>query len=186
MRNCVTLRDAFCSSATIDDIHAGIMVTMTLKNIWKFYWPSGETAYHGTDILMLYSILCRGLQPGPATKAARNGERISGVFAHKHGTRAKARNYMKYFLLPEGFVVGVLLTLKVEDPPIRRTCPPDQWCLPPNGVQVQEVGFHFLRFEDLTPGEFWIAGMWDPHKEVSPRGADANSLGGKRMAASST
>ena len=80
---------------------------------------------------------------------------------------------MKYVLFPEGFAVGVLLTCRVADPPARRTCPPDQWCLPQHGVQVESVGFHVLRFEDVTPGEFWVFGMWHPRNEVSPLAADA-------------
>ena len=80
---------------------------------------------------------------------------------------------MKYIMFPQGFAVGVLLTCKIEDPPIRRTCPPDQWCVPQNAVQVQSVGFHFVRFEDVKPGELWLAGMWDSSNEVSPLAADA-------------
>ena len=49
-----------------------------------------------------------------------------------------------------------------------RTCPPDQWCLPEDGVEVQSIGFHFLRLEDMTPGDFWLLGAWDPHHEVPP------------------
>ena len=170
----VTLQDAFSSSTAIDDINGGIMVNMALRENWKFNRPSGETAYHGTGLAHLYSILCLGLRPGPAMKAASNGERIGGCFVHKHGTRNKARNYMKYVLFPEdGFAVSVLLTCRVADPPVRRTCPPDQWCLPPHGVQVESVSFHMLRFEDVRPGTLWIAGVWDPCNEVSPLAADA-------------
>ena len=166
----LTMNAAFEECSAIHDIHGGIMVNVPLRESWKLNWPRGETAYHGTDIYRSYSIACRGLLEGPSLKADRNGRLVRGVFVHKHGTRKKARNYMKHVLFPGGFAVGVLLTCRVEDPPKRRTCPPDQWCLPQDGVQVESVGFHFLRFEDvdLRPGEFWIAGMWDPCNEVSP------------------
>ena len=57
----MTLNDAFEESSAIDDIDGGIMVNMPLRESWKLNKPSGETAYHGTDIYRLYSILCRGL-----------------------------------------------------------------------------------------------------------------------------
>ena len=143
-----TLLDCFISSTAIDDVNGGIMIDMPLRENWKQYSPSGEIAYHGTDIACLYSILCRGLLPGPARKTASNGERIGGVFVHKHGTRNKDRNYMKHIMFPEGFAVGVLLTCRIEDPPVRRTCPPDQWCLLQDGVQVESVGFAISKFTE--------------------------------------
>jgi hypothetical protein len=111
-----------------------------------------------------------GLKNGSVSKKASNGEYVRGVFAHKHGTRRKARNYMKYFMFPEGFMLSVLLKCKVEDPPIRSTCPPDQWILPEDGVQVEVVYFHFVRFEDCTPGNFWTWGLWEPNHEAKPFG----------------
>jgi hypothetical protein len=94
---------------------------------------------------------------------------VGGLFVHKHGTRQNARNYMKYFLFPEGFMVSVLLKCRVAEPPIRITCPPDQWCvLAEDGVQTQVVYFHFIRFEDVEPGHFWNWGQWEPKHEANP------------------
>ena len=74
---------AFEESSAIHDIHGGIMVNMPLRESWKLNWPTGETAYHGTDIYRSYSIVCRGLLEGPSPKADRNGRLVRGVFVHK-------------------------------------------------------------------------------------------------------
>ena len=112
---------------------------------------------------VLYSILVHGLKTGPSQKQASNGESISGVFVHKHGTRSKARGYMKYFMFPGGFVAAPLFMCLVDDPPARRTCPPDQ-C----GVQMTAVHFHLVAFEDIAPGDLWIYGPWSSSLEAHP------------------
>jgi hypothetical protein len=163
-----TLEDAFISFEICNDIMGGYMVQAELKDDWKKHDPQGEWAYHGCNLAAIYSVLCRGLRQGPARKKASNGDPIGGVFVHKHGSRHKARSYMKYFMFPEGFMVSVLLKCRVADPPIRRTCPPDHWCLPDDGVQVETVYFHFIRFEDCTPFTFWTWGLWEPRLEANP------------------
>ena len=164
-----TLEDAFTTFTVIDDVHVGCMVQAVLSPSWYINRPQGEVAYHGTSMAPLYAILCQGLQRWPDTrKQASNGEQISGVFVHKHGTRHKARNYMKYFMFSGGFIVGVLLQCRVADPPQRRTFPPDQWCLPENCVQVEVVHFHFVAFEDVLPGHLYIYGEWESVQGAPP------------------
>jgi hypothetical protein len=164
------LENAFASFAVTDDEHTvgGCWVEAVLKESWKRYQPQGQVAYHGTTLAAIYSILLWGLKQGPSPKQARNRQVMRGVFVHKHGTKHKARHYMKYFMFPEGFLLSVLLQCRVADPPTRRTCPPDQWCLPEDGVQVEKVYFHFVRFEDATPGAFWTWGQWEPKHEANP------------------
>lgn len=169
-----TLEDAFTSFELVEDVMGGLMVVAELKESWKSNSPEGEVAYHGTSLASIYSILCQGLKKGTARKKAATNSTtyLQGVFVHKHGTRHKARNYMKYFMFPEGFMLSVLLKCRVADPPVRRTCPPDQWCLPECGVQVDIVYFHFARFEDYIPGHFWTWGLWEPKHEAPPWGLD--------------
>ena len=75
---------------------------------------------------------------------------------------------MKYFMFPGGFVAAPLFMCLVYDPPARRTCPPDQWCLPEIGVQVTAVHFHLVAFEDVAPGDLWIYGPWSSSLEAHP------------------
>ena len=66
---------------------------------------------------------------------------------------------MKYRMFPGGFVVAPLFECRVADPPTRRTCPPDQWCLPANAVQVTAVHFHLVFFEDVAVVDTWTVGL---------------------------
>jgi hypothetical protein len=169
----VTLEDAFESFTADNDVMGGVMVAAVLKASWKHHSPQGQVAYHGTHLAAIYSILYWGLTPGPAENRASNGDIVRGVFVHKHGTKHKARNYMAYVMFPGGFMVGVLLKCTVAGPPIRRTCPPDQWCVVSNeGVQTDVVYFHFIKFEDVQPGEFWTWGNWDPKIEANPSNSE--------------
>jgi hypothetical protein len=168
----VTFEDAFESFTSDNDVMGGVIVAAVLKAFWKQHSPQGQAAYHGTSLAAIYSILYWGLKPGPAKIRAFSGEIVRGIFVHKHGTRNKARDYMRYVMFPAGFMVGVLLKCTVADPPIRRTCPPDQWCVVSTGVQTDVVYFHFIKFEDVRrqPGEFWTWGQWDPKLEANPLG----------------
>ena len=165
---CRTLGDMFKSFTVTADSDGGQWVTGILHEWCRANQPQGEVAYHGSSLAALYSILVHGLRVGPSTKRASNKERISGVFVHKHGTRYQARGYMKYWMFPGGFVVAPLFECRVADPPERRTCPPDQWCLPANAVQVTAVHFHLVTFEEVKPGHLWIYGPWDSSVEASP------------------
>ena len=77
-----------------------------------------HTAFHGSNMSCLRSVLHRGhLLVGPRAKCStRHGRnRQFGVYSHKHGTRAKAANYLKYFQYPNaGFIAAPLLQLKVR------------------------------------------------------------------------
>ena len=78
---------------------------------------SCQTTFHGSNMSCLYSILTRGfLDTGPrAKRSRRHGHQLQfGVYCHKHGTRRKAANYMKYFQYP-GFIAAPLLELKVRN-----------------------------------------------------------------------
>ena len=35
-------------------------------------------------------------------------------------------------------------------------------------MQVENVAFHIVRFEDVRTGVLWIAGMWEPSNKISP------------------
>ena len=103
------LDEAFSRFAVQEDANGGVMVTAKLKDSQKTnHLPHGSKVYRSTSLAAINTILVEGLEAGPSSKAASNGEQIRIVFIHKHGTMAKARNYMKYFM-SEGFYVSVLL-----------------------------------------------------------------------------
>ena len=163
------LEEAFPSLSVTRDRHAGFMVSGELAPCWKWNDPEGEVAYHGSLMTAVFSVLVNGLKANPGTKKkASNGDYLSGVFCHKHGTLSKARGYMRYFTFPGGFIAAPLFQCRVANPPIRRTCPPDQWCLPEDGVQVTHVHFHPVANEDVQPEQFWIVGSWHADLEANP------------------
>ena len=118
------------SWSVLNDSVAGVMAKGTVKQHW---FTSGrhtlvEQADHVTHMGCLFDIMCHGLEVGTSEKQCgrRTEEMVQGVFMHKHGARRLARNYMTYWMFPEGFVVSVLLQCRAADPPARRTCLPDQ------------------------------------------------------------
>jgi hypothetical protein len=163
-----TLEDIFASFTVTADTNGGQSVTGIIHRWARVNEQQHEVAYHGSSMAALYSILVNGLRVGPSTKMASNKKQITGVFVHKHGTINKARGYMKYWMFPGGFVVAPLFECRVAGPPERRTCPPDQWCLEANAVQVIAVHFHVVPFEEVKAGDCWIYGPWEPSLEVSP------------------
>ena len=77
-----------------------------------------ETAYHGTNMSCLYSIMSRrmldiGPTPEKSTKHKKHYQ--FGVYCHKRGTKKKAANYMKYRKYKGAVIVAPLLQLNVRN-----------------------------------------------------------------------
>lgn len=135
---------------------------------------SWETAFHGTNMSCLYSILRRGfLDTGPNGKRSNRHGRVVqyGVYCHKHGSRKKAANYMKYFKY-QGFIAAPLLQLKVHDP---IACG-DQWCCDPSGVQIESVWIHIVPIRCVGLDRYYIvASPWQSSYELCPISGPARS-----------
>lgn len=133
-----------------------------------------ETAFHGSNMSCLYSILRRRfLDTGPrAKKSNRHGGKYQyGVYCHKHGTRKKAANYMKYFEY-QGFIAAPLLQLKVHD---YIACG-DQWCCDPSGVQIESVWIHIVPIRSVGLRRYYIvASQWQSAYELCPISGPARS-----------
>ena len=129
---------------------------------------SWQTAFHGSNMSCLYSILIRGfLDTGPRAKRSnRHGHKYQyGVYCHKHGTRKKAANYMKYFRY-EGIIAAPLFQLKVRDDYI--ACG-DQWVCDPFGVQIESVWIHIVPIRSVGLNRYYIvASPWQSSYELSP------------------
>ena len=129
---------------------------------------SWETAFHGSNMSCLYSILMRGfLDTGPrAKRSTRHGHKYQyGVYCHKHGTRKKAANYMKYFEY-EGIIAAPLFQLKVRDDYI--ACG-DQWVCDPFGVQIESVWIHIVPIRSVGLNRYYIvASPWQSSYELYP------------------
>ena len=129
---------------------------------------SCQTAFHGSNMTCLYSILKRGfLDIGPRSKRSnRYGHRQQfGVYCHKHGTRRKAANYMKYFEY-RGFIAAPLLELKVRD---YIACG-DQWFCDPSDVQIESIWIHIVPIRSVGLDHYWIvASPWRSCYELQPR-----------------
>ena len=136
---------------------------------------SWETAFHGSNMSCLYSILRRRfLDTGPNGKISnRHGQRYQyGVYCHKHGTRKKAANYMKYFQY-QGFIAAPLLQLKVRNDYI--ACG-DQWCCDPSGVQIESVWIHIVPIRSVALNRYYIvASPWQSSYELCPISGPARS-----------
>ena len=135
--------------------------------IRREHTASWETAFQGSNMSCLYSILCRGfLDTGPnGRRSNRHGRVVQyGVYCHKHGTRKKAANYMKYFKY-QGFIAAPLLQLKVHDP---IACG-DQWCCDPSSVQIESVWIHIVPIRCVGRARYWIvAEPWQSSHELFP------------------
>ena len=125
-----------------------------------------HTAFHGSNMCCLRSVLHRGqLDVGPrAKRSTRHGRnRQFGVYSHKHGTRAKAANYLKYFQYPNaGFIAAPLLQLKVRT---YIACG-DQWCSDPDDVQIVAVWFHIVPMASVGRQRYHILPPWEPSYEL--------------------
>ena len=125
-----------------------------------------HTAFHGSNMSCLRSVLHGGhLLVGPRAKCStRHGRnRQFGVYSHKHGTRAKAANYLKYFQYPNaGFIAAPLLQLKVRT---YIACG-DQWCSDPDDVQIVAVWFHIVPMASVGRQRYHILPPWQPWYEL--------------------
>ena len=141
---------------------------------WGVSQGACQTAFHGSNMSCLFSILKRGfLDTGPNGKRAnRHGNRRQfGVYCHKHGTRRKAANYMKYFQYP-GFIAAPLLELKVRN---YIACG-DQWCSDPSDVQIESVWIHIAPIRSVRLNRYFIvASPWQNSYELQPRFEAARS-----------
>ena len=125
-----------------------------------------DVAYHASHMGCFYAITVNGrLEAGYRSKRARNGEQAFGVFCHKHGTRRKCQSYLGHFQF-HGFVAAPLFELRV-DPSRRRTCG-DQWCCPPDAVQIKRVWFHIVPNTSVGMNKFWLIKHWRPEYELYP------------------
>ena len=128
---------------------------------------SCQTAFHGSNMSCLYSIMKRGfLDTGPRAKRSNNHghRRQFGVYCHKHGTRRKAANYMKYFQY-QGFIAAPLLELKVRN---YIACG-DQWCCDPSDVQIESVWIHIVPIRSVGLNRYFIvASPWQNSYELQP------------------
>ena len=70
------------------------------------------------------------------------------------------------YLQFEGFLVGTLYELCVC-PHSRRTCG-DQWCCPPDKVQITKVWFHIVPNSSVRASDLWIAPKWEQSFELHP------------------
>ena len=135
---------------------------------------SWQTAFHGSNMSCLYSILKRGfLDTGPnGRRSNRHGRAVQyGVYCHKHGTRKKAANYMKYFEY-QGFIAAPLLQLKVRNP---IACG-NQWCCDPSDVQIESLWIHIVPIRCVGLNRYWIvASPWQSSYELRPIEGPARS-----------
>ena len=133
-----------------------------------------QVAYHGSHLGCLYSILAsRGEVSFDETKYKQANQRthtqVRGFFCHKHGTRRKAGGYMKYFLVSEHMLVGVLLEMRVPvDHPHIVKCFPDQLCVPDpvKNAELRAVWFHCVSRRHTSTLQYY--GTWEDHKELRP------------------
>ena len=118
-----------------------------------------QTAWHGTSLYPLPSILRHGLRAGPSGKTANRGSGpCYGVYSHPRGTLSKAGSYMKYVPLPDAntafFYSCVLELLVCRCPECGKKCG-DQWVQPgdigsvPRSVVVTAVWFHMVHYSDF-------------------------------------
>jgi hypothetical protein len=139
------------------------LVEGDLKSLYRIHGEActihWETAYHASHVGALYATLENGrLETGPRTKNDKRKQPQRGVFCHKHGTRRKCSCYLLYFQF-DGFLAAPLYELRVC-PYSRRTCG-DQWCCPPDKVQITRVWFHIVSNASAIPGQLWIAPAWE-------------------------
>ena len=145
------------------------MLAETQRVIPTEHTASWQTAFHGSNMSCLYSILRRRfLDTGPnAKRSNRHGQRYQyGVYCHKHGTRKKAANYMKYFQY-QGFIAAPLLQLKVQD---YIACEPgNQWVCDPSRVQIESVWIHIVPIRSVGLNRYYIvASPWQSSYELCP------------------
>ncbi len=152
------------------------------------------TAYHGTNVSVLYQIMAstglqkRALGIQSNARNALNRRVVYGIYCHRHGTIEKAGSYI--MCTPSKFVsVGVLLELKVRRRKIV-SCG-DSWCLEdPGNVQVVAVWFHVLPHYEVARQantmRYWFGRPWKPCYEMCSarqRGAHGGAFRARPSAA---
>ena len=114
-----------------------------------------ETAFHGTNMSCLYSIMSRRmLDIGPSAKKSTRHEKQYqfGVYCHKHGTKKKTANYMKYWNYKGAFIVAPLLQLNVRN---YIACE-DQWCVDPYEAQIEKLWINIVPAKPIGRNKYFI------------------------------
>ena len=118
--------------------------------------PEGQTAWHGTTIFALPSIIkMKKLVPGSALP--------KGIYCHRMGSASKAQSYMCHTPIGHGLLLAPMLKLRVISP---RKVRVDQWLVEEANCSIEKVFVRVVRISGLEPGREWLTKPWMEQQEA--------------------